>query len=106
MFCAFEGKPLILRLYGTVKIYHSYDPEWDTLIRNFPEIAGSRQIFEIDIDLVQTSCGMAVPFFEYSDDRSELENWAQKQGDERLVQYRKLKNTVSMDGFETNVIKE
>jgi hypothetical protein len=104
MFCAFEGKPLILRLYGTAKIYHAYDPEWETLIHHFPEIAGSRQIFEIDIDLVQTSCGMAVPFFEYSDDRRELENWAQKQGDERLIEYRKMKNTISMDGFETNVI--
>ncbi len=103
MFCAFEGKPLILRLYGKAKIYHNYDKEWDDLKRHFPEITGTRQIFEMTVEMVQTFCGMAVPFFDYKDDRRELESWAQKQGEERLVNYRTEKNTVSLDGFPTGV---
>ncbi len=105
MFCAFEGKPLILRLYGTAEIYHSYDEEWGELIKNFPYIPGSRQIFKVSIDMVQTSCGMAVPFYDFRGERRELESWAEKQGEERLKNYRREKNTYSLDGFETSIEK-
>ena len=103
MFCAFEGKPLILRLYGTAVIYHAKDKEWEFLLKHFPDIAGSRQVFEMNIEMVQTSCGMAVPFFEFTDERRELANWAEKQGDDRLLNYRKEKNARSIDGFITGI---
>ena len=66
MFCAFEGKPLILRLYGTAKVYHERDSEWNSLITKFPNHLGSRQIIDIHVDLVQTSCGFAVPFMDFN----------------------------------------
>ena len=72
--CAFEGKPLILRLYGHAKIYHQGDREWESYADFFPPIAGARQIFDIDVDLVQTSCGMAVPFYDFKSERRELES--------------------------------
>ena len=104
MFCSFEGKPLILRLYGKAKIYHSKNKEWQEYIDLFPKIAGTRQLIEIHIDRIQTSCGYAVPFMEHQGEREQLKNWAEKQGEERLEKYRKDKNSKSIDNFETGLL--
>lgn len=103
MFCAFDGKPMILRLYGTARIYHQRDEEYHQFIDLFPNTPGSRQIIEMEVDLVQTSCGFAVPLLDYKEDRSVLKDWAQKQGDAKIKEYWKKKNSVSIDGFETKI---
>lgn len=103
MFCAFEGKPLILRLYGHARAFHARDQFFQKHIDKFPKIAGTRQIFEMKIDLVQTSCGMAVPLYDYADQRTELKSWAEKQGDDGLEDYQRRKNMVSLDGMETGI---
>ena len=105
MFCAFEGKPMILRLYGTAKIYHPRDQEYQDFIDLFPETPGSRQVIKMEVDLVQTSCGYAVPFMDYKEDRTVLKDWAQKQGQEKIETYWEEKNTVSIDGFETKILE-
>ncbi len=104
MFCAFEGAPLILRLYGQALAYHRSDAYWDSHIGLFPEIPGSRQLIELKIDLVQTSCGMGVPLMEYQGERGQLEAWAAELGEEGLKEYRMQKNTHSIDGLETGII--
>lgn len=104
MFCSFEGKPLILRLYGTANIYHPRDKEFQSSINLFSEIAGARQIIEMEVDLVQTSCGFAVPFMDFKEERSTLKTWAKKQGTDRIEDYWKEKNTKSIDGFETKIL--
>ena len=106
MFCAFEGKPLILRLYGKGKTYHPYDLEWNEYIIHFPLMKGARQIFDVNIDMVQTSCGMAVPFMDYNREREELNRWADNKGDEGIVRYWKEKNTVSLDGLTTGIFRQ
>jgi len=65
MFCAFEGNPMILRVYGQAKTYHPRDTDWDTLVSDFPKLGGSRQIFDLSINLVQTSCGTGVPVMSF-----------------------------------------
>jgi len=87
LFCAFEGKPMILRLYGKATIFHQRDEGYQTLIDLFPKTPGSRQIIELDIDLVQTSCGYAVPFMNFKEERTQLKSWAEKQGEERIEKY-------------------
>ena len=106
MFCAFEGKPLILRLYGKAKIYHPRDAVYKERISLFPQIIGSRQIIEMEIDLVQTSCGTAVPFLDFKEERSHWRSWAEKQGEERLKTYWKERNSTSIDNFDTNISGE
>lgn len=106
LFCAFEGKPLILRLYGEAKIYHKRDQEFDEYLNLFPKVAGSRQIIEMDVDLVQTSCGFAVPFMDFKEERITLNTWAEKQGSDKIERYWSEKNTQSIDGFETNILGE
>ena len=103
LFCAFEGKPLILRLYGQATIFHQRDALYHEYIHFFPETPGSRQIIEMHIDFVQTSCGYAVPFMDFKEERTQLKSWIQKQGNERLEAYWKEKNSKSIDGFETGI---
>ncbi|ULC58531.1 pyridoxamine 5'-phosphate oxidase family protein [Flaviramulus sp. BrNp1-15] len=104
MFCAFEGKPLILRLYGHAKIYHERDAEFQKHISLFEENVGSRQIIELDVDLVQTSCGYSIPFMDFKEERGQLNAWSIKQGKEKINSYWEEKNTKSIDGFETNIL--
>jgi hypothetical protein len=103
MFCAFEGKPLILRLYGKGKVYHQFDAAWNEYINLFPNIAGARQLIDIEVEIVQTSCGMAVPFMDYNREREELKNWAEKKGEEGIKEYWQQKNVTSFDGHETGI---
>ncbi len=97
---------MILRLYGAAKAVHRNDPEWDELFSLFRPIPGARQIFDLVVDLVQTSCGMAVPCFDYVEDRKALLKWAEKKGEEGLVEYWRQKNQVSLDGRPTNILKK
>ncbi|SEK39769.1 Pyridoxamine 5'-phosphate oxidase [Maribacter orientalis] len=106
MFCAFEGKPMILRLYGKAKIYHKRDSAFNDLSHLFPENIGARQIIEMKVDLVQTSCGFAVPFMDFKEERTTLNNWAVKQGEDKIEDYWKNRNTQSIDGFETNILED
>jgi hypothetical protein len=104
MFCAFAGPPIILRLYGTAKIVHKNDAEWPTLFLLFEPLPGARQIFDLSIDLVQTSCGMAVPNYSYEGDRELLKEWANKKGDAGLKQYWQDKNQLSLDSIPTHIV--
>ncbi|UNY99079.1 pyridoxamine 5'-phosphate oxidase family protein [Zhouia spongiae] len=104
MFCAFEGAPLILRLYGNAIAHHKRDKEFHTYINLFPPHTGSRQIVEMHIDLVQTSCGFGVPLMDFKEERNTLLEWADEKGKEGIEAYWENKNTESIDGFKTNII--
>lgn len=103
MFAAFEGNPMILRLYGNAKVIHKNDAEWNKAYALFNPIPGARQIFDLEVDLVQTSCGMAVPVFDYLNDRELLKNWAVKKGDDGIKEYWLEKNQMSIDGSPTHI---
>jgi len=103
MFCAFEGNPMILRLYGQAKVYHERDIRYQEFINMFPEHYGARQIFELEVDLVQNSCGFGVPLYSYVGQRTLLEEWSLKKGDEGLQEYWKEKNIKSLDELDTGI---
>ena len=103
MFCAFEGNPLILRLYGSAKIYHEGDKEWEEHIGRFSEFLGARQIMDVHIDMVQTSCGFGVPLMSYEGEREQLIVWAERKGKDGIKSYHKEKNSVSIDGYPTDL---
>ena len=106
MFCAFEGDPLILRLYGKARVVHRKDTEWQQLFSQFPPLPGARQIFDLTVDLVQTSCGMGVPFYDYAGERGQLINWAEKKGQDGVKAYWKEKNQLSIDGKPTHIVSK
>jgi len=104
MFCAFDGAPLILRLYGTATVIHKDDPKWSDFYPLFKPLPGARQIFDVELDLVQASCGMAVPYFSYTGERDSLSDWATKKGEDGVRQYWAEKNQFSIDGIQTHII--
>ena len=106
MFCAFEGSPMILRLYGHARIVYPRDSEWDGLFSMFRPIPGARQIVDMQVDLVQESCGNAVPLFDFNEQRDILENWAERRGEEGLYEYWENRNQVSIDGKPTRILSE
>ncbi|HVL01200.1 MAG TPA: pyridoxamine 5'-phosphate oxidase family protein [Dongiaceae bacterium] len=106
MFMSLSGDPMILRLYGAAKVVHQHEGEWASLIAAFPPVPGARQIFDVAIDLVQTSCGMAVPLFDYVADREALSNWAVKKGEQGIKDYWRDRNQVSLDGKPTHILEK
>ena len=108
MFCAFEGAPLILRLYGKARIIRRGSLEYLTLLASTfdnTEPPGARQMVMLDIDLVQTSCGYGVPLFDYLGERTTLNRWAEAKGENSLDEYRRLKNSRSLDGLSTGLFE-
>ena len=66
-------------------------------------VPGERHIIVLHVESAQTSCGMAVPLYEYQQQRDELISWATKQGDAGLRDYRSRKNVTSIDGLPTGL---
>ena len=89
------------------RVVHPRDADWDrNFIGLFPEMAGSRQIFDLQIDLVQTSCGSGVPEMQFVRSRGETEMlpYYAAKGPEGMQKYwRKKKNAVSLDGKPTGL---
>ena len=100
MFCAFDRPALILRLYGTGAPVLPQDAAWAELAAHFTIEAGVRQIFDIAVESVQTSCGWGVPFMTFDRERQTLRKaWAPKSPDESLAIW--TGRTRSIDGLPT-----
>ena len=99
MFCAFNGSPLILRLYGRGQSFMRGTPDYSALLEHFDEIPGARQIVHLQVDLVQTSCGMGVPLFDYREDRQNLVRHWVRQGADHLEKYWGTRSMKSIDGL-------
>jgi hypothetical protein len=109
MFCAFEGAPLILRLYGRGRVHRRGGADYARLLAEAFEGAeppGARQMVTLDVEMVQTSCGYGVPLFDYQGERPSLVRWAEAKGEDGLDAYRREKNTVSIDGLPTGWLEE
>ncbi len=65
----------------------------------FDDIAGARAIIEVEIERLSTSCGYAVPFLEFQEERPTLIQWASRKSPEELDAYRAEKNATSIDGL-------
>jgi hypothetical protein len=99
MFCAFEGRPRILRLHGRARIVEPGDPEWDQLLCQFPAHAGPRSIVVLHVVRLSDSCGYGVPLYEYQGERTQLAAWAEHKGAGGIAEYKAKKNLRSIDGL-------
>jgi hypothetical protein len=108
MFCAFTGDAMILRVYGTASVLHPRDAGWDAAAADFPKLAGSRQIFDLAIDLVQTSCGTGVPIMEFRKSRGEEElvPYYEELGEAGVEVYWRRKNVLTIDGKPTGIFDD
>jgi len=101
MFCAFDGPPNILRLYGKGRTVLPSDKDWEELAPHFKLLLNTRQIIVADIHEVQTSCGFSVPYYQYEGERDYAEKWAESKGAAGLETYKAEKNLISLDGLPT-----
>ena len=106
MWCSFTKQPMILRAYGTARAIHEYDAEWADLSAEFPDQAAMRQLYDMTIEMVQKSCGYAVPFYEHVADRDTLKHWAADKGDAGIRSYWSERNGQTLDGLPTGIPTE
>ena len=99
MFCALEGPPKIVRLHGRGTVITPDHARFAELAAHFPANSGTRAFIHVAVNRVSSSCGFSVPFFDYREHRSTLDDWAMKQGPEKLREYRAGKNQKSIDGL-------
>jgi Pyridoxamine 5'-phosphate oxidase len=105
MFMSMTTMPLIVRIFGTARSIHPRDAAWNQHIGLFPTLAGSRQLFDVSIDAVASSCGSGVPVMTMAAVRADedLEPFYAAMTEQELHDYWARKNTVSIDGYPTGI---
>lgn len=99
MFCAFDGRPRIVRLYGHGRAVLPGDADWADVSAGFPELPGVRSVIVLEVERIADSCGYAVPRYEFAGDRPQLIDWCEKKGEDGLRKYKAQKNATSLDGL-------
>ena len=99
LFCAFEGRPRVLRLSGRGRVAGPGDPDWAGLAAHFPPLPGARSVVVLDVDRIADSCGFGVPRYAYAGERSQLTEWAETKGADGVLAYQARKNGASIDGL-------
>ncbi len=99
MFCAFSGRPRIVRLYGRARAIEPADAEWEKSSAEFPKYANARSVVVVDVERIADSCGYGVPLYEYVGERRQLTEWSQRKGADGIARYKAKKNRQSIDGL-------
>lgn len=99
MFCAFEGRPMILRLHGRGEVLETGEADFEDLLPLFPELPGTRSIIRIAVDRIADSCGWGVPLMNFEGDRDQLLRYADQIGDEGIRDAQQKGNMASLDGL-------
>ena len=99
MFCAFEGRPRIVRLHGIGDVVEPNDEEFESLSARFDQYPGVRSIIRVRADRISDSCGYGVPLYQHKGERDQLRRWADQKGEDGVAQYRRDNNAESLDGL-------
>jgi hypothetical protein len=106
MFCGFESRTLIVRLYGRGEVVRPRHEKWAQYMADFDTLPGQRQIIVLHIESIQSSCGYAVPRYDYKGQRDTLVKYAEKVGADGIEQCWRHKNICSIDGLQTPMADE
>lgn len=101
MFCAFEGKPRIVRVHGRGTVVTRDDDDYAALASRFTtdRLIGVRSVVVLDAERISDSCGYGVPLMDFQAHRSQMPEWVDRKGEEGLRLYRAEHNAVSLDGL-------
>jgi hypothetical protein len=99
LFCAFEGPPKIVRLYGRGTVVEPGNARFDELVARFPAYPGVRSVIVAELDRISDSCGYGVPLMRYAGERTQLTQWAERKGPDGVAAYRRERNARSIDGL-------
>ena len=99
MFNSYNRNALIMKLYGTGQSHAPDSVRFKELMTHFEDAPGIRQIFTIQMDNLQTSCGYGVPLYDFVAERKTLTKWCEKKGEQGIKDYFNERNRVSIDGL-------
>lgn len=99
MMCAFEGAPMIMRFHGRGEIIEKDHPEFERFKLLFVSEVGIRSFILIHLDRISDSCGFGVPVLEFKHHRKQLRTFNERNGEEKLADYKIEHNTRSIDGL-------
>ncbi|MGJ5829425.1 pyridoxamine 5'-phosphate oxidase family protein [Streptomyces ossamyceticus] len=105
MWCAFQGPPTIVRVHGKGEAVFRDDPRFPELLARFPDVDparhGLRAVIVVRAELVRDSCGYAVPFMAYEEDRDLHGRRFAREDDDSLTAYFRSKEHIetSLDGL-------
>ncbi len=106
MLCSFQGPPRIVRLHGRGEVLDPAHAHFDELVGGFEQPGppeARRAIVAAEVSRIADSCGYGVPLLSYEGLRPHMEAWATKKlrvgGSEALAEYRREKNSFSIDGL-------
>ncbi|MGH7790658.1 MAG: pyridoxamine 5'-phosphate oxidase family protein [Candidatus Binatia bacterium] len=100
LFCAFEGPPKIVRLYGRGAVVRPGAADFAALAALFPPMAGVRSVIRVGLERVADSCGYGVPRYRYAGERDQLTLWAERNGADGIAEYQAKNNRRSLDGLD------
>ncbi len=99
MFCAFDGPPNIIRLWGSGAAVLPSSPSFRSLVDSFPAHPGVRSVIRVAVERVADSCGYAVPRMRLDSERDVLDLHNARKGTAKLAAYRVDRNATSIDGL-------
>jgi hypothetical protein len=99
MFCAFDGRPLIVRLHGEAEVLEAHHTEFHALKTRFPDLPGARSIIRLNVTRIADSCGWTVPLYEFAGTRDYYDNYATKLGADGIRAGQLEANMYSIDGL-------
>jgi hypothetical protein len=101
MFCAFEGPPRIVRLYGRASVVLPGDAGFGELAARFdPPEHAVRSVITVEVERIADSCGYGVPLMRFDGTRDQYEGWVGKKvRDGGFDEYLAERNAESIDGL-------
>ena len=99
MFCAMDGRPNILRLYGRGEVITFDDPGYEEMLALFPGFHRARAVIRIRLTRIADACGWAVPTYEFKGDRDQLRRYIDHRTEEEWREKRYASNALSIDGL-------
>jgi hypothetical protein len=99
MWCAFDGRPNILRAYGTGEAIPFDDPRFDDLLPLFENFVRARAIVVVKIHRIADSCGWGIPILEFKEEREQLRRYVDHREEDEWRTARFEKNALSIDGL-------
>ncbi len=99
MFCSFDRAPDVVRLHGQGRVVSLYDDEYAEWAQLFPDNPAARAVIVVDVTRVSSSCGFALPLLEPAGERDLLTPNMRRRGPDGVLDYRRKKNRVSIDGL-------
>ena len=99
MLCAFDGPPKIVRLHGRGEAIEPQHEQYAALRGLFPSDLPARAVIRVSVERISDSCGFGVPLYRFAGHRTQLPAWAERKGEDGLLEYQVKNNRKSIDGL-------